>query len=97
MNQVEFKSVPKPGTTIALDEQRYELLGTEPCVRKDGSPTHLLVWGTDCPRCGAMFMASTGLVSKSLPRRCPSCRVRARRPVSGQKRQVGVQVKVSHP
>lgn len=95
MNQVDFSKPPTIGTVISLDDQSYELIGAEPHTRKDGSPTHLLTWTSDCPRCGNPFLLKTGLVAKSLNRRCEPCRARAHRPVSGKRRSEPVSVIVT--
>jgi hypothetical protein len=94
MNHVGFTAAPAIGTVIYLDGQRYELISTRPTRRKDGTPTTLLTWSSECPRCGNPFMLTTGLVTKSLNRRCEPCRARAHRPVSGKRRSVPVSVRI---
>jgi hypothetical protein len=68
-----FDAEPALGTTIALDDQCYELVDAEPYVRKsDGVRTRLLVWETACPvpGCSASFRVRSGLHITSLRRRC---------------------------
>jgi hypothetical protein len=43
--------------------QRYELAGTKPYVRRDGSKTHLTVWPS-CAVCGEPFELQTSLAAE---------------------------------
>jgi hypothetical protein len=62
--------------------QNYELTGTRPYIRRDGTETHLAVWRSHCADCGEPFELQTpGKSSRFEPnRRCPKhkrpgCRV----------------------
>jgi hypothetical protein len=68
-----FETEPPLGSRILLDDQAYELVGSEPYRRKsDGVMSRVLTWETLCPvdGCGASFRVQTGLSIKSLCRRC---------------------------
>lgn len=93
MNHVDYKTTPAIGTRIWLDDQQYALQATEPYRRKDGTASRLLIWRSDCPRCGQSFTVKTGLVTKSLNRRCEPCRLRAKSPVSGRGRSEPIAIK----
>ena len=72
---------------LFIDEQVYRLIGHEPCERKDGEPSLLLRWETNCPDCAARFSVTTGrrLSFQRVVRRCKPCRkplVRVRRRAS---------------
>lgn len=67
---VHFLTTPPVGTILMLDAQRYELIGVEPYLRKDGGESRLLTWQAHCPDCGKPFEIKTGLKSKDLSRRC---------------------------
>jgi hypothetical protein len=91
---INFTSPPVLGSSIYLDDQRYELEAVQRHIRRDGRQTFVLTWRAECPRCGQSFVVTTGLVTKALNRRCEPCRVRARSPVSGRGRKhvVGVRI-----
>jgi hypothetical protein len=68
-----FAEEPPIGTRIMLDDQAYELVGSEPYTRKtDGAASRLLTWETTCPveGCLASFRAQSGLSITWLRRRC---------------------------
>lgn len=93
MNQVNLATAPSIGASLWLDDQRYEIILVEPHLRRDGSASSILTWQSDCPRCGNPFTVTTGLVAKSINRRCGPCRKIAFRPVSGKKRSEKVRVR----
>jgi hypothetical protein len=93
MNHVDYKTAPLVGATIQLDQQTYRLEATQPYRRKDGTASRLLIWRSECPRCGQSFTVKTGLVTKSLNRRCEPCRLRAKSPVSGRGRAQPITIK----
>lgn len=78
-----------------LDNQRYTLVGSADYTRADGQPSKLLTFESGCPDCGATFQVMSGLVAKSLTRRCEAHRA-SRRPVNGRLRD-RVAVKVIYP
>lgn len=89
---IDFRASPAIGTILRLDDQEYELAVTRPHVRKDGTPTKVLIWETSCPVCGAAFEVGTGLKSNSVTRRCEPCR-KTGKPVKGKRgRKVRVEV-----
>lgn len=53
--------------------QRYELAGAVPHLRRDGMVTALIQWRSNCPQCGASFIATTAAGSAHFQpnRRCP--------------------------
>ncbi|MBA4754572.1 MAG: hypothetical protein H2050_07060 [Sphingobium sp.] len=91
MNKIDFLSSPPIGTVVALDGQEYEMISSAPHQRKDGTPTTLLTWATQCPDCGRPFQVTTGLVTKGLNRRCADHR-QALKPVSGRRDLVRAKV-----
>jgi hypothetical protein len=92
MTGYEFQAEPTLGTLLRLDDQAYELRDVKPHIRKDGKPTRLLVWESECPSCGTGFEVVAGLKTKSLNRRCAECR-RTGKPVKGKRgRRVKVEV-----
>lgn len=91
MNKIDFLSSPPIGTVVALDGQEYEMISSAPHQRKDGTPTTLLTWTTQCPDCGRRFQVTTGLVTKGLNRRCADHR-QALKPVSGRRDLVRAKV-----
>lgn len=93
MNQVDLTSVPRIGFALWLDDQRYELVHSEPHIRRDGTRSSVLTWQTDCPRCGNPFTVTSGLVTKAINRRCEACRKVAWWPVSGKKRSEPIRVR----
>ena len=80
----DFASPPNPGTTLHIDEQSYELIGSRPYVRKDGGQSILLDWETACPGCGTAFRISTSLKPVAIKRRCAACKQQGR-PVKGKR------------
>lgn len=69
----KFANVPDPVAdrySVVIDRQRYDLIATEPYVRKDGTETVLLVWQTECAQCSEPFLFRTGLTVHSVGRRC---------------------------
>ena len=88
---IEFATAPPIGTIVRLDDQAYELRGTKPHTRQDGSASMLLDWETQCPKCGAPFELTTGLKAQHLRRLCGACKDGAKL-VKGRR---GRKVKVS--
>jgi hypothetical protein len=84
VNAVDFETAPAVGTVLRLDDQEYELVAVEPYRRKDGSPSNLLHWRSDCPVCGSPFDAASGLRCAGIARRCAAHRD-ARKPVKGKR------------
>jgi len=63
--------------------QEYEMIGTEPYIRRDGTETLLVVWRSHCATCGKPFELRTPKESSKFDpnRRCqkhkrPGVRVR---------------------
>jgi hypothetical protein len=56
---------PPIGLVLLIDDQRYELVTTEPYQRADGEWTSVLIWRSACVDCGAPFTFTT---SKAVPR-----------------------------
>jgi hypothetical protein len=61
------------GLIRTFDGQRYELIGDQPYMRRDGTETTLSVWRSRCAQCGEPFEVRTPTASaKFVPnRRCP--------------------------
>lgn len=89
-----FDAEPAIGTVLHLDDQAYEMIGTKPHERQDGTSTELLIWQTECATCGSNFEVMSGLRSSGLSRRCAEHR-RAGKPVKG-KRGRKVVVEIDH-
>lgn len=69
---IDFEFPPEVGTVVMFHGQRYELVGTKPYVRKDGTASTLIVWSTHCARCADPMECTTPI--KGWPnRRCPDC------------------------
>lgn len=88
-----FDDVPAIGTTIALDDQVYELIAIEPHVRKDGVSTLLLVWSTSCAYCADPMLVRSGLHVAALNRRCDVHKRPGQR-VGGKRRHQPLKVRV---
>ena len=54
--------------------QDYRLIGWRNYVRKNGTPTVLLEWATDCPCCGDGFVCTTPRHFVYPRRRCEACK-----------------------
>lgn len=66
--------LPKTGFVIFRSGQAYELIASEPYIRKsDGQISALMTWATNCPTCGNQFKVQTGKVFDNVNRRCPKC------------------------
>lgn len=82
----------KIGTVVLLDEQAYELVGTEPHTRLDGGQTELLVWNSTCASCGDPLVCRTPGMTTWFSRRCSDCK-RPGKPVTGRRgRKVNVTI-----
>lgn len=86
VRSIDFATPPVPGTVLMVEGQRYEVIRTEPHRRRDGSRTTLIVWRTHCAETGHPFELKTGLVAKSINRRCPEHKAPGR-PVSSAGRR----------
>ncbi|GAC1550099.1 MAG: hypothetical protein NVS2B5_05730 [Beijerinckiaceae bacterium] len=71
------------------DNDIYRCVGLQPYTRRDGSQTNLVIWETECPRCGEPFTCLTPIDSSKFQpnRRCirhrrPGQRVRRRKEVA---------------
>lgn len=84
MNQISFNESPAIGAVVYLDDQVYELRGSEPYTRKDGAVSALLTWETACPSCGETFRVKTGLSAGAINRRCANC-AKPFKPVKGKR------------
>lgn len=62
------------GIIVRHDGQDYRLVGSRMHVRKDGTPTWLLLWESDCPACGDEFEAMTTRMFHYPKRFCDACR-----------------------
>lgn len=53
-------------------EQRYECVGIKPYTRRDGSQTELLIWRSNCAKCGDSFECTSPAQSENFSpnRRC---------------------------
>jgi hypothetical protein len=67
-------------TAFELDGQRYERIGGEPAVTKQGRQIALGIFRSHCPDCGAPFYLKRRRLFRVMgsERRCPSCRKRKR-------------------
>jgi len=88
MAAIKFPEIPKIGTTLLCDGQRYKLVSVQPHSRRDGSRTVLLNWRTRCAECGKPIVVTSPVNAKGLSRRCEA----HRRPgkavtAAGRKRQ----------
>jgi hypothetical protein len=93
---IDLPNPATPGLIVMLDDQSYELRGSKPHRKADGTMTELLVWETACATCGEGFEALTPVkLCNTLTRRCPNCR-KPGKPVKG-KRGRRLNVKVIHP
>lgn len=67
---VSFAEVPAPGSvSFTWDGQDYQLVGSEPHTRQDGSETTLLLWSTNCQACGVEMTTMTPMTMTNSPRR----------------------------
>lgn len=81
---IAFDSIPTVGTTVSIDGQVYEVRGTEPHTKQDGSETVLLVLETLCADCGQAMVARSTLRSNGYSRRCSDC-AKVGKPVIGRR------------
>lgn len=72
---IELQSAPPTGHEVTYKGQLYVCEATRNYIRKrDGVPSHLLDWRSNCVDCGTPFIQTTGLVLQWPVRRCPGCR-----------------------
>lgn len=71
---IEFEFPPPVGTIVMFRGQRYEMVGTAPHTRRDGSEITLLRWASHCARCGDAMEAKTVVNGGSPNRRCDECK-----------------------
>lgn len=89
---LNFEKEPAVGTVVWLDEQAFELAGTQDHIRKDGTATTLLVWQSECADCGAAIKFMSPRKISGLKRRCADC-AKPGRPVRGKRgRKIDVRV-----
>jgi len=81
---ITFDRIPNAGTTISIDGQVYEVRGTVPHTKQDGSETTLLVLETLCADCGQAMLARSTLRSNGYSRRCTDC-AKTGKPVKGRR------------
>ena len=75
---------------VFRNNQRYDQIGTEPDVRRDGTKTKLLIFESACAVCQRLFTATTTKIMLAnfgrLNRRCKRCiSLRKRIPLNGKK------------
>jgi hypothetical protein len=67
------------GMTADWQGQSYELIAIEPRQRQDGRNTLVLVWRSQCIKCGAPFETTTPQRKLNYPaRRCPAHTMKAK-------------------
>lgn len=68
---IQFLTAPRVGKIIKIDGQRYVLVEHRLHYRKrDGEPTVILNWESQCADCGATFETTTPLTTPYITRRC---------------------------
>ncbi|WP_159981897.1 MULTISPECIES: hypothetical protein [unclassified Novosphingobium] len=70
MNLDFTENRPAVGTVVMLDDQSFRLTGFEPYVRRDGSPSELMIWEAACAECGTPIKVKSPLKNNGLTRRC---------------------------
>ncbi|MFN3297500.1 hypothetical protein [Caldimonas sp.] len=75
-----FSTPPGLGARFSLEGQSYVLIKTQPHIRRDGKPSVILTWRSQCLSCGADFEFTTGLSLLYVNRRCPAHHAPGRRP-----------------
>lgn len=69
---IDFDQIPPAGTVVMYRGQRYEAVGFEPYIRRDGIETTLIRWATHCARCADPMVVTT--TRRNQPnRRCREC------------------------
>jgi hypothetical protein len=91
-------TLPAPGTIVDVDGQRYELVRTDPYVRRDGTVVELLVWRSCCAECGAEYFARTASTARGgLVRRCRQHRSQGKKLIPGSTRRSSVTLITPEP
>lgn len=68
---IQFLTTPRGGKVITFDGQRYVLMEHRLHYRKrDGEPTVILSWESQCADCGTTFSTTTPLTAQYITRRC---------------------------
>jgi hypothetical protein len=68
---IQFLTAPRVGKVIKFDGQRYVLVEHRLHYRKrDGEPTVILNWESQCADCEATFATTTPLSTPYITRRC---------------------------
>lgn len=66
----EFAMIPPVGLALLIDGRRFDLVGIEGHIRRDGEATKLLVWYGECATCGVGFTAKSPSNRPCEARRC---------------------------
>lgn len=68
--QVDFDEEPAIGSLIPFDGVTFSVVGYEDYVRRDGTPSMLIVWNSRCVDCGDEIEIRTGMKSRGITKRC---------------------------
>ncbi|QOV95252.1 hypothetical protein [Novosphingobium sp. ES2-1] len=67
-NLITLSGVAPVGLSIEVNGQRFDLIGHEPYLTKDGATTTLMLWQAECATCGE------GFTTTAAPNRWPERR-----------------------
>jgi len=81
---LSFSTPPGLGTRFTLEDQSYVLIKIQPHTRRDGRPSMILTWRSQCLTCRANFEVTTGLSLQYVNRRCPAHHAPGRRSRAGK-------------
>lgn len=71
VSRIDFRVLPRLGTALVHEDQRYVVVGSDLHTRRDGELVPVILWSSHCADCGHPFECFSGLKSGALNRRCP--------------------------
>ena len=93
-----LSSTPERGTIATVDGQRFELVRTDPYVRRDGSVVDLLVWRSWCAECGDEYFVRTSSTAQGgVVRRCGQHRRQGKKLIPGSTRRSSITLILPDP
>ncbi|MCR9069494.1 MAG: hypothetical protein NXH79_11680 [Rhodobacteraceae bacterium] len=89
VRRIDFRLLPRPGTVLMLDGQRYIVVGSDLHIRTDGETVPIILWQSRCAECGQPFECRTGLKARALNRRCEEHRRPGKAATAAGRKRVG--------
>jgi hypothetical protein len=92
VHRIDFRLLPRPGTVLMLDGQRYVVVGSDLHIRTDGETVPIILWQSRCAECGQPFECRTGLKARALNRRCEKHRRPGKAATAAGLKRVGMHI-----